>query len=454
MPMNPEEFGSRNASNAFVEASMSHLPPEEMSRSVEQLFAALSHIPAATAVAGWNSNRGANTILRGGWDPGKPGDGMFRSSFRAHNPFNPKTWTKLPDVGNIDPLGGSGDSKTYTPFNILAKYGNWGAKPSSGLGGKISKHLGGGGIINKLANTKNVDKANFTKRLMAAGIFSQTDIDNGTLFSPGMLSRVNTVGRLKRGKELTTTQSANLMKYLQNSDKAVANAIGSGKFGSFGTNMAAEALLMSGKGAISQGIGGYLAGSRFGFDLDNERMASALGKTSYIGGKRMAARHLALGGIEMVDGKFISKATGEVMTNRQILGGFKTAFKAGAATKTGQKAALWAGTKAASKFGFRIAATAASGPLAPIVGAAMTAWMVYDLAMMGISLIKALPGSISDAVTSLQGQIAKPIMGMGYRDTEVAATSRQRGVMAIQNSRLNARSILGNEASPMAAHFG
>jgi hypothetical protein len=46
------------------------------------------------------------------------------------------------------------------------------------------------------------------------------------------------------------------------------------------------------------------------------------------------------------------------------------------------------------------------------------------------------------------------MFGMGYNDTEAAATSRARGVMAIQNSRLNARSMLGSEAGMMAAHFG
>jgi hypothetical protein len=54
----------------------------------------------------------------------------------------------------------------------------------------------------------------------------------------------------------------------------------------------------------------------------------------------------------------------------------------------------------------------------------------------------------------MKGTINKPLFGMGYKDTEVAATSRARGVMAIQNSQLNARSALGSEASMMAAHFG
>lgn len=36
--------------------------------------------------------------------------------------------------------------------------------------------------------------------------------------------------------------------------------------------------------------------------------------------------------------------------------------------------------------------------------------------------------------------------GGGYQDTEQAATMRQRGVQALQESKMNARSVLGSEA--------
>lgn len=54
-----------------------------------------------------------------------------------------------------------------------------------------------------------------------------------------------------------------------------------------------------------------------------------------------------------------------------------------------------------------------------------------------------------------QGPTARnynPNFGGRYQDTEVAATMRQRGVAAIQNSRMNARSVLGSEARSL--HFG
>ena len=83
-----------------------------------------------------------------------------------------------------------------------------------------------------------------------------------------------------------------------------------------------------------------------------------------------------------------------------------------------------------------------------------TASIVYDL---GKGVGKMMMGGVNlgkDALKSMQGSMNKPLFGAGFKDNEVAATSRSRGVMAIQNSRLNARSALGSEGAMMAAHFG
>jgi len=83
-----------------------------------------------------------------------------------------------------------------------------------------------------------------------------------------------------------------------------------------------------------------------------------------------------------------------------------------------------------------------------------TASLLYDLGKMAGEVVVSGINLAKDAYKSVQGTINKPAFGMGYQDTEAAATSRARGVMAIQNSRLNARSVLGSEAGMMAAHFG
>lgn len=116
------------------------------------------------------------------------------------------------------------------------------------------------------------------------------------------------------------------------------------------------------------------------------------------------------------------------------------------AAASGQKMVA---TKLAAAAGSR-----ALGLAIPGLNVIATASMVYDLTKLAATGVVAAGNFAKDAVKSMQGSIHKPLFGMGYQDNEVAATSRARGVMAIQNSRLNARSTLGSEASMMAAHFG
>lgn len=117
--------------------------------------------------------------------------------------------------------------------------------------------------------------------------------------------------------------------------------------------------------------------------------------------------------------------------------------------------ALRAGERkaAASLFG-RYAAAQYAKHLATPVNIIGTAAVVYDLGKMAAQGVVSAGNFAKEAVKSMQGSMRKPLFGMGYQDNEVAATSRSRGVMAIQNSRLNARSMLGSEAGMMAAHFG
>jgi hypothetical protein len=124
----------------------------------------------------------------------------------------------------------------------------------------------------------------------------------------------------------------------------------------------------------------------------------------------------------------------------------KGVFKTLGVKRTMQVAATKQGAMA---LGARTAAMAIPG-----LNLLATASLVYDLGKMGGELVKSGVNLARDAVKSMKGSIDKPMFGMGYKDNEVAATSRSRGVMAIQNSRLNARSMLGSEGSMMAAHFG
>jgi hypothetical protein len=118
----------------------------------------------------------------------------------------------------------------------------------------------------------------------------------------------------------------------------------------------------------------------------------------------------------------------------------KEAFKAG-----DKATAIKMGGQYASTYG-KVAGKAFS--------AAGYATLVYDIGKGVGNMMMGGVNFAKDAMKSMQGTLNKPIFGAGFKDNEVAATSRARGVMAIQNSRLNARSMLGSEGGMMAAHFG
>jgi hypothetical protein len=134
-----------------------------------------------------------------------------------------------------------------------------------------------------------------------------------------------------------------------------------------------------------------------------------------------------------------------------LKGGAKTIRSTSA---TLAKEAFKAGDKAtAIKMGGQYAST-----YGKVAGKAFSAYgyatLAYDIGKGVGNMMMGGVNFAKDAMKSMQGTINKPIFGAGFKDNEVAATSRARGVMAIQNSRLNARSMLGSEGGMMAAHFG
>jgi hypothetical protein len=136
----------------------------------------------------------------------------------------------------------------------------------------------------------------------------------------------------------------------------------------------------------------------------------------------------------------------------------RAAFKMMLPEGSAARAGAVAGEKLMAKYGGTMVGRALGK--GAISGAARAAgpvgWILlaHDLAMMGGKLVGTGINTAIDAGRSIKGSIDKPVFGMGYRDNSVAATSRQRGVMAISNSRLNMRSALGSEAAMMHAHFG
>lgn len=139
-----------------------------------------------------------------------------------------------------------------------------------------------------------------------------------------------------------------------------------------------------------------------------------------------------------------------------------SAYKAGNGAMAGARAAargsfgtgVEAGIKAAEEGKFLAKAAPLAGPMLKGVNVASWILLAHDAALGVGKMVGAATRGVIEAGKSTMGSINKPVMGMGFKDNTVAATSRQRGVMAIQNSQLNARSMLGSEGAMMAAHFG
>jgi len=119
----------------------------------------------------------------------------------------------------------------------------------------------------------------------------------------------------------------------------------------------------------------------------------------------------------------------------------------------GTKGAAQAVKAGGARVGMAVAGEALLAAI-PGVNLVFAADLAYNLAKLAGAGVKAGINFGKDGMKSMTGTMNNGLFGNGYKDNEVAATSRARGVSAIQNSRLNARSLLGSEGAMMHAHFG
>ncbi len=303
----------------------------------------------------------------------------------------PGRLSKLSSYKNI-----TGADGAYSPFNFLSEMGN-----------RV--------VEGKAAKAAKVDPNSRWAKL-APG-------EGETHFSAGTYSRISTASRLNAGADATALKGAG--EFIRDTNPELRRLIGNRAVSG---NEAASYISASGRGTISNAVSGYVQGaSRAGFHAEaHQTIAGSKSPAAKAASKAAmkAESHLALGGVK----------AGEKITAAS----FKVAAKGGA--------------KAGAKFAAGAAARAASWAI-PGVNIAMAAWTAVDIAKMGLEWARAVPGLTRDALNSFKGGIQKPVFGNRYVDNEVAATSRQRGVMAIQNSQLNMRNVLGSEASGMHSYF-
>lgn len=361
----------------------------------------LASMPAAHHTMMWNMGRSSRTMTKGGRrvglasraiglsDPATVqgytasrltrGRSLAPSGGRGfRQTFSPLSWGRLAKVENIDPLPGS---KTYTPFNFMARTGNKlatrASKSSTRMGRYIAGHLGPAG-------------------------------ETGEWFSAGTMGRLAAMGKVygasdRRLRKMVPhirsafeTLNPGAVSHMDMMADLVTNPVM--------RNEAGQMSVMSMRGSISQKIGGFVHVSemaRSGLSFEDSVYGMSKKSAGYRGALK-AENWMAQGGMR----------------------GF-----------------------AARNARFLPAAARAAGPISYIL-------LARDLAAMTGKVLAHAAQTAIDAGNSIKGSLDKPIMGMGFRDNMVASTSRARGVMAIQNSRLNMRSALGNEAAGIHAAWG
>ena len=372
-------------------------------------------LPGATTTTAWNINRVRNTVNHGGTAGrarrfGLRGANPYDTSFDYHygagrgkggmfgvrgggitQTMGPRHLRRLTRGANIDPSFYGEKSGIYTPFNSLAHNGN----KLFAWGEKRLK----GDAATKVQELVGSAPRNAEQPMFASG----------------------TLGRISAMREMSTMSTRQFSKNVINMRAAIAD---------INPDYYANTFVRGLKGLEHSGAGEdalrFAYRSGIGSTLNSGRLAGRIG--GYIQGAEAATQGRAAlhGALSTADGFF------------------REGIHIGAKAVIGPEA---------TTLGKLVGKGYATGALK---GVSIAGWVLlaHDLALGAGKLIGAgVKGAIGAAQSTI-GSINKGVMGMGFKDNVVAATSRQRGVMAIQNSRLNARSALGSEAAMLNAHFG
>jgi hypothetical protein len=460
MPLNPMtgqfEYGGQSYEMPTMGAGMAATGMEAVGADVPLAFRLLENMPGITALALHNARRYANTMEKGGYrdvlDPNaKVSRGKARRARRAG--------AMMPDDVNIPSRG------------LVAQTGNerffFGRQRGAAAAGKTPflKQSFGANFprfrnVNRLPTVMNLpgvanagaytpfqgmsflDKALSKRQFMQEARTSLGVSDDVAMLSGGVLGKLSTMGRnYNTSKQVRGRNSINPMRRRAHQRGVQTRAGINRSLAAMGQprvpgSTINQRIAMTAPGLLTQGFLDDVASLLDG-DLVSKKLIPA-GFQGPSAGSQARYRSMfekAYGG----PGSKVDDAM-DAINSRTVRNAAGSAFKAGEK----KVAVKLAGRYAAAQY------AKVSGPL-NIVG---TAAVAYDVGKMAATGIVSAGNFAKEAVKSMQGSMRKPLFGMGYQDNEVAATSRSRGVMAIQNSRLNARSMLGAEAGMMAAHFG
>ena len=405
------------------------------------------------------------------------GSGQKVKAQFANNPLNPATFRRFDSVSRL--AGAPGDASVYSPFG-------------TGMNFVAERVLKGKGPIGAMARGKYAGNFDDAGQLLPGK----------EMYSGGLFGRINTMGKVmdyekhvKAASNLTGSPSnytRSQARIARRGEKAAAklakfddSLIKLGR--ATGAEFATEAAEKVGRAAMGGAAGPVNVGSILKTGVADTEIGAAaqkIGRTRALSqtikgfvpqGMFERTATLAGRGSEMVGTKGFTNAAnifaeamegsagpmGPSIFGRNIFASAADDLLMSNNTAAIRQAAGRLGADAFARGEYKMAGKMAgqyAGTFGPMAGKALgafgTASMVYDI---GKGVGKMIMGGVNlgkDALKSMQGSMNKPLFGAGFKDNEVAATSRSRGVMAIQNSRLNARSSLGSEGAMMAAHFG
>jgi hypothetical protein len=406
--------------------------------------------------------------------------GMGRGFRTNYNPFNMLRGR----YSNLSVFGAGLKSNFYAPNQggLFASIGNLGSGDNPRFSGGVVGRLGALSKMERVANKggirSNARLAKFDMNLARvmgmnnAGLIddvmkSTTQLARGT--GPVGMSGLSATQRLANARTAQTTGQLGAARSLAASG---GSAVGLGATSTVTTGMRRYAAYEGVKGRYSKSFMKGILTSGGGVEM--RTLGGSVGRTASFGVANIAMTETAEGIIRPLaaalenNNKLLSTAVNrgagsgafafapsvadDIVKARFGTMATEIADK-GIIKSLGTKGAIQAAKAGGARVGLAVAGEAALAAV-PGLNLIFAADMAYQLAKLAGAGVKAGINFAKDGVKSMQGTMNNGVFGNGYQDNEVAATSRARGVMAIQNSRLNARSLLGSEASMMHAHFG
>lgn len=167
------------------------------------------------------------------------------------------------------------------------------------------------------------------------------------------------------------------------------------------------------------------------------------------------AKGAMIGGIgNTIDGRISGRVAGYFIgTQLSRTGGYAEMAHASRGTSQFFGEALQKGFTSNSMMAKAVGSRGAALGLRAAPGAGWVL-LAHDLGSLAGKTVAHTGRTMIDAGVEMMAPLNKGVMGGTFKDNAVAATARQRAVGAISGSRLNAMSVLGNEAAGMHARYG